>query len=67
MLITCPKCETKARIATSWAITKETHEAYCQCQNLSCGVIFVTYTSVHRIIEPDGVSNEARSQASLKK
>lgn len=24
MLITCPKCETKARIATSWAITKET-------------------------------------------
>lgn len=52
MLVTYPKCESKARIATSRAITKETREAYCQCMNLNCGVIFVTYTSVHRIIEP---------------
>ncbi len=54
MLITCPKCECKARIATSRAMSKETREAYCQCMNLNCGVVFVTYTSVHKIIEPKG-------------
>ncbi len=54
MLITCPVCESKARIATSRAMTKETREAYCQCLNLNCGKVFVTLTAVHRIIEPNG-------------
>ncbi|PMN48396.1 zinc-binding protein [Vibrio lentus] len=54
MLITCPVCECKSRIATSKAITNETREAYCQCLNLNCGIIFVTYTSVHKIIKPKG-------------
>lgn len=51
MLITCPKCESKARIATSRAMTKETREAYCQCLNLNCGVAFTTLTTVSKIIE----------------
>ncbi|MEL7290438.1 MAG: ogr/Delta-like zinc finger family protein [Pseudomonadota bacterium] len=51
MLITCPKCESKARIATSRAMTKETREAYCQCLNLNCGVAFTTLTTVNKIIE----------------
>ncbi len=67
MLITCPKCESKARIATSKAITKETREAYCQCLNLNCGVIFVTYTSVCRIIEPTGQKPNPELQPELCK
>lgn len=67
MLITCPKCESKARIATSKAITKETREAYCQCLNLNCGVIFVTYTSVCRIIEPTGQKPDPNLQPELCK
>lgn len=65
MLITCPKCESKARVATSRAMTKETREAYCQCLNLNCGVIFVTYTSVHRIIEPTGQKPNSELQPEL--
>ncbi len=67
MLITCPKCESKARIATSKAITKETREAYCQCLNLNCGVIFVTYTSVCRIIQPTGQKPNPELQPELCK
>ncbi|GEK14299.1 ogr/Delta-like zinc finger family protein [Aliivibrio fischeri] len=67
MLITCPKCESKARIATSKAITKETREAYCQCMNLNCGAIFVTYTSVCHIIEPTGQKPDPELQPELCK
>ncbi len=67
MLITCPKCESKSRIATSRTITKETREAYNQCMNLNCGVIFVTYTSVHHIVEPTGGKPDPRLQPELCK
>lgn len=67
MLITCPKCESKARIATSRAMSKETREAYCQCLNLNCGTVFVTYTSVHRIIEPSGDKPDPELQPELCK
>ncbi len=48
MLVTCPKCECKARFASSKAINKETREAYWQCMKLNCG----THTSVGKIVEP---------------
>ncbi|WP_102559654.1 ogr/Delta-like zinc finger family protein [Vibrio lentus] len=67
MLITCPRCESKARVATSRAMSKETREAYCQCLNLNCGVAFVTYTSVHRIIEPTGSKPDPILQPELCK
>ncbi|WP_411063263.1 Ogr/Delta-like zinc finger protein [Vibrio rotiferianus] len=67
MLITCPKCESKARIATSRAITKETREAYCQCLNLNCGVAFTTLTSVHKIIEQTGKKPDPELQPELCK
>ncbi|WP_375321656.1 ogr/Delta-like zinc finger family protein [Aliivibrio logei] len=57
----------KACSATSKAITKETREAYCQCLNLNCGFIFVTYTSVHRIIEPFGGKPSPELQSELGK
>ncbi len=52
MLVTCPKCECKARFASSKAIDKETREAYWQCMNLNCGTVFVTHTLVSKVVEP---------------
>ena len=49
MLVTCPKCECKARFASSKAIDKETREAYWQCMNLYCGTAFVTHTFVSKV------------------
>lgn len=54
MLFTCPKCECKARFASSKQINKETYEAYWQCMNLNCGTVFVTQTLVSKVIEPIG-------------
>ncbi|WP_375751578.1 ogr/Delta-like zinc finger family protein [Vibrio sp. HN007] len=67
MLITCPICESKARIATSRAITKDTREAYCQCLNLNCGKAFTTLTTVNRIIEPTGNKPDPELQPELCK
>ncbi len=67
MLITCPKCESKAHIATSRAISKETREAYCQCLNLHCGAIFVILISVCRIVEPTGRKPNPELQPELCK
>ncbi|PNH95723.1 ogr/Delta-like zinc finger family protein [Vibrio diazotrophicus] len=51
MLVTCPKCECKARFASSKAIDKETREAYWQCMNLNCGTVFVTHTIVSKVVD----------------
>lgn len=67
MLITCPICESKARIATSRAMTKDTREAYCQCLNLNCGRAFTTLTTVHKIIEPTGNKPDPELQPELCK
>ncbi|MFS1963141.1 ogr/Delta-like zinc finger family protein [Vibrio lentus] len=67
MLITCPMCECKARIATSKAITNETREAYCQCLNLNCGTVFVTLTSVSKIVKPSGSKPSLELQPELCK
>ncbi|EKO3542435.1 ogr/Delta-like zinc finger family protein [Vibrio fluvialis] len=52
MLFTCPKCECKARFASSKQLDKETCEAYWQCMNLNCGTVFVTHTCVNKVAEP---------------
>ncbi|EKO3392631.1 ogr/Delta-like zinc finger family protein [Vibrio fluvialis] len=49
MLVTCPRCECKARFASSKTIDKETREAYWQCMNLNCGTVFVTHTYISQI------------------
>ncbi|WP_172562578.1 ogr/Delta-like zinc finger family protein [Vibrio furnissii] len=67
MLITCPVCESKARIATSRAITKETREAYCQCLNLNCATPFVVVIGVQRIIKPTGGKPDPELQPELCK
>ena len=50
MRINCPKCRTKARIASSRQITNETREVYCQCLNLNCGATFFGLFSVEGVI-----------------
>ena len=54
MLITCPKCGTKARIATSRTISAETRELYCQCLNLNCGKIMVSHVCFSHFVEHTG-------------
>ncbi|MFG0887274.1 ogr/Delta-like zinc finger family protein [Vibrio sp. CJQ_6] len=67
MLITCPICGSKARIATSKAMSNETREAYYQCLNLNCGRAFTTLTTVNRIIEPTGAKPDPELQPELCK
>ncbi len=67
MLITCPICRSKARIATSREMSNETREAYCQCMNLNCGQAFTTLTTVNRIIEPTGKKPDPELQPELCK
>lgn len=67
MLITCPRCETKSRISTSRAMSKETREAYCQCLNLNCGAIFVVYITAHKIVNPTGEKPDPKLQPELCK
>lgn len=67
MLITCPVCESKARIATSRAMSKDTREAYCQCLNLNCGKVFTTLTTVSKIIDPTGMKPDPEIQPELCK
>lgn len=67
MLFKCPQCESKTRIASSRAISKETRESYWQCLNLNCGVGFVTYTSVSHMIKPTGGKPDPTIQPELCK
>ncbi|WP_368737139.1 ogr/Delta-like zinc finger family protein [Vibrio marinisediminis] len=46
---------------------QKTREAYCQCLNLNCGTVFVTYTPVHRIIELNGEEASPELQPELSK
>lgn len=65
MIVTCPKCETKARVASSRVMTKEIREAYCQCLNLNCGAIFVAQLVATRIITPTGEKPSPEMQPEL--
>lgn len=67
MLVTCPVCLTKTRIATSRAISSETRELYCQCLNLNCGTSFVSLISLVRIIKPTGKKPDVDLQPELRK
>lgn len=67
MLVTCPVCLTKTRIATSRAISSETRELYCQCLNLNCGTSFVSLISLVRIIKPTGKKPDVELQPELRK
>lgn len=67
MLVTCPVCLTKTRIATSRAISSETRELYCQCLNLNCGTSFVSLISLVRIIKPTGKKPDSELQPELRK
>lgn len=40
MLVRCPECLSKARIAASEQITNNTRTLYCQCLNLNCSSTF---------------------------
>ncbi|MEZ9503230.1 MULTISPECIES: ogr/Delta-like zinc finger family protein [Vibrio] len=67
MLVTCPKCGSKTRIATSRSISSETRELYCQCLNLHCGSAFVSHLSFSHVIESTGRKPDPELQPELCK
>lgn len=50
MLVRCPECLSKARIAASEQITNNTRKLYCQCLNLNCSATFNASLSFDEII-----------------
>ncbi|WP_022940101.1 ogr/Delta-like zinc finger family protein [Psychromonas hadalis] len=50
MLIRCPSCLCKSRIAASEQLSNETRRTYNQCLNFNCGVTFTQLTSLEKII-----------------
>ena len=67
MLIKCPTCASKARIATSRDVSLETRELYCQCLNLNCGMAFVSHISFSHTIENTGQTPNPELQPELCK
>lgn len=67
VLIQCPQCLSRARIATSKLITNETREVYCQCLNLNCSKTFVAHISFSHFTEPTGRKPDPELQPELCK
>jgi len=51
MLIRCPVCSSKSRIAASEQVGDETRYAYCQCQNINCSTTFRVSIAVDHVIK----------------
>ena len=53
MLVNCPECNHKARIAAAHKINHETKNLYCQCLDaVFCGCTFVLVLSLSHEIKP---------------
>lgn len=50
MLVRCPSCQSKARIAASDQWTNNTRKLYCQCLNINCSVTFAASISLDYVI-----------------
>ncbi|EKS6645791.1 hypothetical protein DEO48_08260 [Enterobacter sp. CGMCC 5087] len=57
----CPKCKASTRTRSSESLSDTTQRAYHQCNNLFCGITFVTMAEVTHII-----SNNTPDPASLR-
>ncbi|MDU4661131.1 MAG: ogr/Delta-like zinc finger family protein, partial [Enterobacter hormaechei] len=49
-MMNCPKCGHAAHTRSSFRVSDNTKERYCQCQNINCGTTFVTHETVVRYI-----------------
>ncbi|HDS1151303.1 TPA: ogr/Delta-like zinc finger family protein [Pluralibacter gergoviae] len=58
-MMNCPKCGHAAHTRSSFIVSEQTKERYCQCQNINCGATFVTHETVVRYIMTPGVIDNA--------
>ncbi|EOT5387173.1 ogr/Delta-like zinc finger family protein [Klebsiella oxytoca] len=58
-MMNCPKCGHAAHTRSSFRVTDQTKERYCQCQNINCGTTFITHETVVRFIMTPGVIDNA--------
>lgn len=54
-MMNCPKCGQAAHTRSSFRVSDNTKERYCQCQNINCGATFVTHETVVRYIATPAV------------
>ncbi len=58
-MMNCPKCGHAAHTRSSFRVSDNTKERYCQCQNINCGTTFVTHETVVRYIVTPGLVDHA--------
>lgn len=58
-MMNCPKCGHAAHTRSSFRVSDQTKERYCQCQNVNCGATFVTHETVVRYISAPTLINHA--------
>ena len=58
MLVRCPECQSKARIAASDQWTQNTRRLYCQCLNINCSATFSATLEVDHIIKTPSQGSE---------
>ncbi|WP_347116529.1 ogr/Delta-like zinc finger family protein [Leclercia sp. S52] len=57
-MMNCPKCGHAAHTRSSFRVSDQTKERYCQCQNINCGATFVTHETVVRFIAAPNLINQ---------
>ena len=70
MLVRCPACLSKARIAASEQITNNTRTLYCQCLNLNCSATFnasLTFEGIIRSPKQGSTKPDPMKQPDLVK
>ncbi|QTP14961.1 ogr/Delta-like zinc finger family protein [Serratia symbiotica] len=58
-MMNCPKCGHAAHTRSSFRVSDQTKERYCQCQNINCGATFVTHETVVRYITTPNLIDHA--------
>lgn len=63
----CPKCNCRAATITSRQVSATTRETYHQCRNMNCSAVFVTHTTLARMVELTGNKPDPELQPNLYK
>jgi hypothetical protein len=64
-MMNCPKCGCAAHTRSSFRVSDQTKERYCQCQNINCGATFVTHETVVRYIVTPNLIGHAQPHPSM--
>ncbi|MEG6550771.1 ogr/Delta-like zinc finger family protein [Desulfocurvibacter africanus] len=66
MRISCDRCRSKARIATTREITPRLRKLYCACTNVECGHTFVMHLEFGHTISPSALDLPEATREALR-